>query len=194
MGKTKKTKAGVDLKSTLGRRTSRKPIWWLAILEGTRFQTFSFSWSSKKLTCEHDRKLPSFRELVEHNLRDSPGRSFDSLSRSQGGHQTGKPRHSYSSPLSPKKKILYHTATLAAKQIEQSRRCGAFDAIVIVAEPSQLGFLRRHLSSTTQKKIKAQIPKTVTKLSDQQRLKILTSYLPSTLEKAPRLLPNIHGA
>lgn len=194
MRKTKKTKRGVDLKSTAGIPIERKPIWWLAVLEGTRFQTFSYSWANETLICQHDSHLSSFREKTSQRVRDSAGRSYDSFSRTRGGHQTASPRHSYSSPFSPNQLILRETAKLAAKHLEQARRNQAFDSLVIVAEAPQLGFLRKHLSPATMKRVELEIVKTFPRLPTQQRLKLLTSFLPLNIEKAPRNLPRIRGA
>jgi len=194
MKKPRKTKAGVDLKSTLGLPREKKPIWWLAVLEGARFQTFSFSQAKGSLVCQYDNRLPTLREKVAKRLRDSAGRSFESFSRSTGGHRTGPPRHSYTSILTPKEVVQRETALLASRYLEKARRNRAFDALIIVAEKPQLGFLRSHLSQATLKTIEKEIIKTFPHVPDTKKLKLLTSYLPFNAERAPRKLPLIHGA
>jgi protein required for attachment to host cells len=83
---------------------------------------------------------------------DRPGRSFDSHSIAHHG-QTGGPRHALGSENSPARQFAEQFCAHLARELKEERARGAYDDLVLVAEPRFLGQLRIALDSQTRDKI-----------------------------------------
>jgi len=194
MGRKKKTRAGAEVKSLSFFKARRVPVWWFAILEGKRFQIFSYRTEKNLLEPICNFQEPDFRGRIEKRLRDSPGRIFNSFSRSKGGHQTASPRHSYSSQISPKKQASLDLLHQACVFLDRESRKDSFQHLALFANPQNLGFLRNHLTTLTTKRVKFEVPHSLSYLNSKNKIKLLSAYLPLASYPPPRVLPTIHGA
>lgn len=187
--KRKKTKSGVEIKSTVGALPPKKPIWWLAIIEKKRVQIFSYSLSTKNLEPVFSLCEPDYHEAVDRLIRDSAGRSQASYTRSQGGHQTGHPRHSYSSILSPDQKAAGHLFKTAASFLKKEGKKETFQALALIGHPHSLGQFREFLDAKTLNKITLQSKSFANYVSPRKQVKRLLSLLPIKSEQPGRWLP-----
>lgn len=89
-----------------------------------------------------------------HELGTSaPGTTFD---------RVGQNRHSYESPTSLKKQEAIAFAREIAQYLEKTCNGNGVEKLYLVANPTFLGLLRRHLHQSVAKLILDQIPKDVT--------------------------------
>ncbi|NBX93939.1 MAG: hypothetical protein EB120_13255 [Proteobacteria bacterium] len=194
MRRQKKTKRGVEIKSTLGARQKNKTVWWLAVIQNRKIQVFSYCAPSKHLESVVCYDELDNKDAVSSRLRDSAGRSFESFSKSHGGHGTGHPRHGLSSRLSPKERLSQILILKASQFLEANRRKNEFSHLGIFSEPHLLGTFRSKLSRLTNKKVKLEIAANYSWLSSAQLEQKLLSYLPEPIPRAPRFFPKSQGA
>ena len=185
---------GAEVKSLTYRAVKKQPLRWFVIIEGNRFDIFSQSSTHNELSLIYTFQQSDRRTETDRQLRDSPGRSYDSFSRSSGGHQTAAPRHSYSSHVSPKKRVSLNLLHQACFFLEQERRKDSFQQLAIFASPRDLGFLRTHLRPLTLRRVQFEVPRSLSYLTPKKKLKLLSAYLPFARFSEPRLLPLIHGS
>lgn len=190
MTKRKKTKTGVEISSTLGLPNQKKSIWWLAIIEKKKVQVFSYSLSTKTLDSVFVSDQPNYHDAVFRILRDSAGRAQASYSRARGGHQTGRPRHAYSSLLSPDQKASLHLFKGAADFLKEEGKKGRFQALALIGHSHTLGQFRQLLDQRTQKKITLQSTHFSNYVSPKNQAKRLLSLLPEPPQAPLRWLPN----
>lgn len=104
---------------------------------------------------------PDLVEVIDHpegRLKDGdidadrPGRSFDRF---------GPGRHAMSHEDSPSERVADAFARQLAGRIETGAHAGAFDALVLVAEPRFLGRLRHHLAAHVAAMVTDEIAKDV---------------------------------
>jgi protein required for attachment to host cells len=81
---------------------------------------------------------------------DRPGRVFDSF---------GKGRHAMSQEESGRDHELQHFAGDIAHYLGKAHSAGQFKQLVLIAEPSLLGFLRRKLSPPLKRVLSFEVPK-----------------------------------
>ncbi len=94
--------------------------------------------------------------LPSHDLgSDRPGRTHES---SGSAHHAIEPRQD---PHRARKASFTHHV---ADRLNEASERGAFDALMVYAAPRSLAELRTALSPATQKKVKAEVPKDLTKL------------------------------
>lgn len=79
-----------------------------------------------------------------------PGRSFQS---------GGTTRHAYQPETEPKAVEIEKFAKILSRYISEAHRKGDFSRLFIMASPSFLGLLRRHIDVSTQKSIVGEIAK-----------------------------------
>ncbi len=96
---------------------------------------------------------------------DTPGRSFDSF---------GQGRHAMSPEVSARQHDLLAFAQEIAQYLAKTHAAGQFNKLVLVAEPTFLGYLRRKLSATLKRELCCEVPKNPTEF-DQERLRSLFS-------------------
>ncbi len=192
MTKKKKTRKGVEISSTHGATAKEKNVWWVAVLQNRQIQIFSYEWPEKRLKCLLDFIQPRYQDLISQRLRDSQGRSFDSFSKSKGGHQTGGPRHSLSSRTSPQERISEVLVRKVSAFIEEGRKKREFDHLGLFADPHLLGLLRSHLSPSTHRSIALEIDSNLAWLKKSQLEKKILSYLPR-VAVPERIFPRPQG-
>jgi len=188
--KRKKTKAGVETKSMVGAATKKKSVWWLALVEKKRVQIFSYSLTTKTLDSVFVRDQPDYHEAIDRLVRDSAGRSQASYSRSRGGHQSGHPRHSYSSFLTPDQKASGHLFKAASDFLKEERKKDSYQALAIIGHPQSLGHFREFLDAKTLKKITLQSGSFANYVSPRKQARRLLSLLPEQPKEPRRWLPD----
>lgn len=105
----------------------------------------------------------TLREQDHHS--DTPGRSFDKF---------GRGRHAMSPEVSARQQDLLTFAQEIAQYLAKSHAAGQFNKLVLVAEPTFLGYLRRKLSAALKRELCCEVPKNPTEF-DQERLRALFS-------------------
>lgn len=190
MNKKKKTKTGVEIKSTFGAPSKKAPVWWLAIIEKKSVRILSYSLSNRNLSSVFFSKLPNYRDAVSREIRDSAGRNQASFSWARGGHQTSHPRHSYSSKYSPDEKASGHLFLKAAHFLKEEGKKGHYQALALIGHAHSLGEFRHLLDRKTQHKITIQSTSFANYGSEKSRKKQLLALFPEKPEKPLRWLPN----
>jgi len=193
MAKRKKTKTGVEIKSTLGAFAKKTPNWWLAIIEKKGIHIFSFSLADREMKPIFVFEQPNYREAVSELIRDSAGRAQASYSRSSGGHQTSHPKHAYSSKLSPDEKASDHLFRRASRFLKEEGKKNRFKALALIGHPNSLGGFRKLLDPTTRKKITIQSTHFSNYVSPEKQRAQLLSLIPELTqqrERPRRWLPN----
>lgn len=98
-------------------------------------------------------------------ISDRPGRAFDRF---------GKGRHAMSPEESARAHELQTFAHDIAQYLAKEQSAGNFSKLVLVAEPSFLGHLRRKLSAPLKRTLCCEVPKNPAEF-DQQRLRAIFS-------------------
>ena len=93
---------------------------------------------------------PEGRANVRNLISDRPGRSFDSR---------GRGRHAMDPEVDAVREHAERFAKQVADRVEQGRKEGAFDELVLAAAPEFLGMLRQYLSDTTLRQVRATVDK-----------------------------------
>lgn len=188
----KKTKRGVDISQTYGMKERPNNVLWFVTMHRSHAQIFEHAEKGLKLIREFAH--PEGRMKGSKLVSDHPGRSFDSYSRSSGGHQTGVPRHSMGSEVDPKSEIAIQFAKSVAEWIETARTQNHFTHLLLIAEPHLMGILRSSLSRATRRLVQSQLEKDYAWLSQPELEKRLLSLLPATAtNKRYRFLPRPFG-
>lgn len=140
----------------------KQRITWVLIADGTRARIFEKGHKKLNNVMGHD--------LVNDNLMDreiymdKPGRSFESAT---------PMRHAYQ----PRTDWHEHNKELFAKQIcsvlDKACETADFDDLVIISPPKMLGGIRSNLAKQILSKIKAEIAKDVSKLSEYELMQYL---------------------
>lgn len=131
------------------------PNTWIVIANSARVKIFRWIHHSKIeviTTLEH----PQSRLLNHEFNTDSPGRSFD---------RGGCTRHSYQSNLDPKEEEADKFSKTVSQHLAKSLENGEFSRLYLIASPSFLGWLNRHLDKKVQETIYAKIPKDLTEFN-----------------------------
>jgi len=87
--------------------------------------------------------------------------------------------HAFEQPTDPKKHEAENFAHHIAKYLETALNANQFARLLIVAEPSFLGLLRKSLSEQIKKLISLEIDKNITLQSAEEIRKHLPEYLPN---------------
>ena len=131
------------------------PSEWIAVGNASRFAIFEKKkGSSLKFIKSFDNESAHLK--VSDLESDKPGRSFDSFSRSTGGHQSGTPRHSYTSHQDPKEHAMDNMVKDVATFLDHGHSTHSFDRLILVANSRLLGKMRLALEPATQEAITAQ--------------------------------------
>lgn len=110
------------------------------------------------------------QDFVGENLKDSeagtdkPGRGYESANSARHAYQPRTDWHQYHKELFAKELCTI---------LEKANEDAEFDELIIISPPKTLGDIRAHLSKHTLTKVKAELPKDVTKFSEHE----LVSYL-----------------
>lgn len=111
----------------------------------------------------HDRDLKS----------DRPGRVFDHAA-APGGRRGAVAHHSTGGERSPRKVEARRFARRVTEALEEARRQGQYDRLVIMAPPAFLGLLREEMPAAVQAMLSAEIGKELV----HEPPEALTEYLP----------------
>jgi protein required for attachment to host cells len=106
---------------------------------------------------------PSATMRDQDRNTDRPGRAFDSF---------GKGRHAMSQEESPRDRELQNFASDISQYLSKAHTAGQFKQLVLIAEPTILGFIRRKLSAPLKRALSFEVPKNPVDF-DVERLKSL---------------------
>ena len=103
---------------------------------------------------------------------DRPGRSFESV---------GKKRHAMTREIDPKKQAAIAFARRVAERLENARRQGEVDRLILVAAPESLGLLRDNLTPELRRIIQEEFSLDLVQLAPHE----IRAHLPEPLFRAP---------
>ncbi len=107
------------------------------------------------------------QDFVGENLRESelgtskPGRGYESSNPARHAYQPRTDWHQYQKQLFAKE---------LCDILEKANKNSEFDELIIVSPPKTLGDIRGYLCKQTLSKIKAEIPKDITKFTENELL------------------------
>lgn len=132
-----------------------KPNVWVLVADAARARLFHVEQPTMTLA-------PALgRELIGANLQsreiasDRPGRTFD---------RAGEGRHAKEPPTDPARHAKGQFAHEIAGLLDDERKQGSFDRLIIAAAPQFLGDLRNSMSKQLRDMVAAEIPKDLSKL------------------------------
>lgn len=122
-------------------------------------------------------KFPKIEELTSIDHPESRLHNQDLEGRKPGRcfQSGGTTRHAYQPETDPKAVEIQKFAKSLSDYICESHRKGDFSRLYLMASPSFLGFLRRHIDSATQKSIIAEVSKDMTERSNSEIEQQLTA-------------------
>jgi protein required for attachment to host cells len=124
---------------------------WIVVAESSRARIFSVESRSEPLKEVSDLVNEASRQHGSFLHSDNLGRTFDS--NGAGGRHAMEPR------LEPKKVETLHFAHDVCDKLEQARKTGQCNDLVIISSPSFLGLMKQTLGAVTQKHITKTISK-----------------------------------
>ena len=130
---------------------------WVLVADGVRARIFIKKHENLADVMGHD--------FVGDNLKDSalgsdkPGRSFESSTPMRHAYQPRTDWHQYQKELFAKE---------LCEVIEKANEKSEFDELIIISPPKTLGDIRSYLCKQTLSKVKAEITKDITKLSEHE--------------------------
>ncbi len=139
---------------------------WVLVADGARGRVF-------QKQPEGLRHLDGF-DFVGENLKDQdlakdkPGRSFES---------SNSTRHAYEPKTDPHEYQKQLFARRLSDFVNKAQEKGEFDELVLVTPAKTLGDLRAHLGKESLQKVKHEILKDVSKLSDHELGKYLAEVM-----------------
>jgi len=128
---------------------------WVLVADGARARIFTRNHTVLNDATGHD--------YVGENLKDSehgpdkPGRGFESSNPTRHAYQPRTDWHQYQKELFAKE---------LCQVLEKANEKAEFDELIIISPPKTLGDIRANLCKQTLSKVKAEITKDVTKLSE----------------------------
>ncbi len=127
---------------------------WILIADGARGKVLLHEGPGRGLRAleglDFSEDVPPTRDIDA----DRPGRSFDSH---------GEGRHAMEPPSDPHRQRKEAFARRLAEVLVQGCRRNDFDQLVVVAPPSALGDLRNALAPEVKARVKAELPKDLTR-------------------------------
>ena len=124
---------------------------WIVVAESSRARIFSVESRTAPLKEIDDMVNEASRLHTDELVSDVPGRTFDS--HGQGGRHAMEPR------VEPKKLETIHFAHDLSERLENARRVGDYNDLVLISSPGFLGMLKQNLGNVTQKHISKTINK-----------------------------------
>ncbi|WP_438971852.1 host attachment protein [Methylophaga sp.] len=131
---------------------------WIVVAESSRARIFSVESRTTPLKEVDDMVNVASRFKDEELVTDEPGRSFDS--HGQGGRHAMEPR------TEPKETEVMHFAHDLGERLENARRVGDYNDLVLISSPGFLGVLKQSLGNVTQKHISQTINKNLVQKSE----------------------------
>ena len=118
-------------------KTGTKTI-WLATVDGAHARFFALDGTGESLRLIPKGALEGTRAKSGDLVSDQPGRGHESV---------GTTRHAMAPRTDPKVHAEEVFATTIARELAALARSGAFDAVILVAAPKQLGNLRKEMDA-----------------------------------------------
>ncbi len=142
---------------------------WILVADNTRARFFTAETPSSALE-EIDDLMHSEGRLHDKEMTtDLPGK----IKNADGSG------HAFEQPTDPKKHEADNFANRVAQHIESAHNTKKFEQLLIIAEPSFLGLLRKHLPDHIKTHVNFELDKNITGLSAADIRKHLPDYLPS---------------
>lgn len=123
---------------------------WVVVASSTHCRIFAHHKHNAPLEELEDLVHPKGRLQEQELTTDKPGRAFDRF---------GPGRHTMGQSVDPSEQESIRFAKEVADRIDTGRKTGAFDRLVVVADPRFLGYLRQELSAATRHCLTEEIPK-----------------------------------
>jgi protein required for attachment to host cells len=142
---------------------------WVLVADSSRARIFEADAPSAALREIETLAHPESRLHEQDLTSDLPGRSFDSH---------GQGRHAMEAKLSPKQQERLSFVHQICDRLDSAVEQGRYQQLILVATPSLLGLLRKHVSTDTEKRISYELDKNIAQLSAEQIRKHLPDRLP----------------
>ena len=127
---------------------------WIVVADGDQAKIFQHEGPGKGLHVVKDLNLEQEHLRAHDIMADKPGRAFSSA---RPGNRSAVDYRTH--PVQARERQFVERL---AEMLEQQRRAGAFDRLVIAAAPTALGDLRPALSEEVKGMILAELPKDLT--------------------------------
>jgi protein required for attachment to host cells len=134
---------------------SKRPVTWYVLTDGSRSRILTRRMEGPGYDVVDDSTSTAARVPTREIISDKPGRVHESAN---SAHHAVEPRHD------PHRERKAEFARELADRLNQAASAGEFDALVLYAAPRTLATLRSTLDDTVHRKIKAEIPKDLTKV------------------------------
>jgi protein required for attachment to host cells len=134
----------------------RPVITWILIADGAHARLFVNAGVGKGLEPALDQEFIGVNLPSRDIASDRPGRTFDSV---------GPGRHAMQLPTDPHRYEKQAFARELAQRLDEARKEGRFDRIVVIASPETLGDLRASFSKPLLDAIHGELPKNLIKVS-----------------------------
>jgi protein required for attachment to host cells len=143
---------------------------WILVANNTHARIFSAQTPSSALqeieVLTHDRSRLHDRDLTS----DLPGKIKNT---------GGIGGHAFEQPTDPKQHEADVFAHEVATHLGESLNTGAFEQLLIIADPSFLGFFRKTMSDNLKKCVRYELDKNIVTLTAEEIRNHLPDYLPS---------------
>lgn len=134
-----------------------KPLTWIVVADAGRAKVYEAEGGIAATPWKHRHEmtasLPPSRDIDS----DRPGRSFDS---------GGPGRHAMEPPTDPHQHAKQRFAHQVMQTLDDGRRQGAFQDLVLVAAPAFLGDLRSMMPEQLRNKVRHELDKDYSKLPE----------------------------
>lgn len=130
-------------------------ITWILIADGAQARVLENDGPGKGLTPVKGLKFSQEPLKNQEIVTDRPGRSFSSV---------GNGRSSYEPDVSPVDQREAGFVSSVVEELELRRRDGAFDRLIIAADPTSLGTIRNALPKALQDMVVAELAKDLTNI------------------------------
>jgi protein required for attachment to host cells len=190
----KKTHQGVEMRSTWGMREEKTGRTWLILMNQTRARVYEWRPQNEDLDLIRTWDFPEGKMKGSDLISDQPGRVFSSQTFAQGGHQTGAPRHSYSSRENPKTNVEVRSVRKVVEWIEKNRETKKVSDLVCVAEPRIMGIIQKQLDKKYHDDLTRKWEKDFSWLEEAELRQRLFTWLTGKQSSKKRVLPRPIGA
>jgi len=142
--------------------------YWVLVADATRARIFAREKKFGPLEELNTMVHPESRLQRQSLVSDRPGQVQESAGAGESANEE---------PTDPKLTESIEFARDVSQQITQGRTDNAFEGLILVAEPKFLGLLRKHLDAHTEKVVKHEIPKNMTREDTKSIARLLDEHL-----------------
>lgn len=132
---------------------------WIVISDGARARIVCNDGPGHGLKALPDLTFEAEHQETQEIMADKQGRVFD---------RQGPGRHAMEIPNDPKRLAKQYFARVIAKFLHEKLQQNAFDRLIVFAAPTTLGDLRAAFSEKVKAKIKAEVPKDLTRIPNDE--------------------------